>query len=321
MTGHCSVVFTNRPGSTQRRGVCPSANSASLASPAECVLIYTDRLGRSDKEVVSNVAKKTIAQLFDLSGKGAIVTGGGMGIGRAIVTRLAEAGAAVMIVDIDMDAAGKVVQRVKEKGGKAEAIKADIRSLADAKKVAEVTVQAFGSLDILVNNAGIYPISNALETTEELWDRTLDINLKGTFFFSQAAAREMVKAKHGGRIINMASIDAVHPMGEVSHYNASKGGVLSLTKALALEWGPHGIIVNAVAPGTIWTPGSEKLRVEQEAAGKNPLELLKKFETRWPLGRPGEPDDIAKVVLFYASEAANYVTGTMLAVDGGYLLS
>ena len=183
------------------------------------------------------MAKKTIAQLFDLSGKGAIVTGGGMGIGRAIVMRLAEAGAAVMIVDIDMDAAGKVVQRVKEKGGKAEAIKADIRSLADAKKVAEATVKAFGSLDILVNNAGIYPISNALETTEELWDRTLDINLKGTFFFSQAAAREMVKAKRGGRIINMASIDAVHPMGEVSHYNASKGGVLSLTKALALEWG------------------------------------------------------------------------------------
>ena len=267
------------------------------------------------------MAKKTIAQLFDLSGKGAIVTGGGMGIGRAIVTRLAEAGAAVMIADIDLEAAGKVAQMIKEKGGKAEAIRADTRSLADAAKVAEATVQAFGSLDILVNNAGIYPISNALETTEELWDRTLDINLKGTFFFSQAAAREMVKAKHGGRIINMASIDAVHPMGQVSHYNASKGGVLSLTKALALEWAPHGIIVNAVAPGSIWTPGSEKIRVQQEAAGKDPLEMLKKFQTRWPLGRPGEPDDIAKVVLFYASEAVNYVTGTMLVVDGGYLLS
>ena len=267
------------------------------------------------------MAKKTIAQIFDLSGKGAIVTGGAMGIGRAIVMRLTEAGASVMIVDIDMDAATKVVQRVKEKGGKAEAIKADIRSLTDAKKVVDATVQAFGSLDILVNNAGIYPISKALDTTEELWDRVLDINLKGTFFFSQAAAREMVKAKHGGRIINMASIDAVHPMGEVAHYNASKGGVLSLTKALALEWAPHGIIVNAIAPGSIWTSGSEKLRVEQQAAGKDPLEMLKKFETRWPLGRPGEPDDIAKVVLFYASEAVNYVTGTMLIVDGGYLLS
>jgi 2-deoxy-D-gluconate 3-dehydrogenase len=286
-----------------------------------CVIIYTDRLLRSDKEVLSNVAKKTIAQIFDLTGKGAIVTGGGMGIGRAIVMRLAEAGAAVMIVDIDMDAAAKVAQRVKEKGGKAEAIKADIRSLADAKKVAEATVQAFGSLDILVNNAGIYPISKALDTTEELWDRVLDINLKGTFFFAQAAAREMMKAKRGGRIINLASIDAVHPMGDVSHYNASKGGVLSLTKALALEWAHEGIIVNAVAPGSIWTPGSEKIRVQQEAAGKDPMEMLKKFQTRWPMGRPGEPDDIAKVVLFYASEAVNYVTGTMLVVDGGYLLS
>ena len=303
------------------RGVCPGANSVSLASPIGCVLIYSDTLHKGKLKGGSNVAKKTIAQLFDLSGKGAIVTGGGMGIGRAIVTRLAEAGAAVMIVDIDLDAATKVVQRVKEKGGKAEAIRADIRSLADAKKVAEATVQAFGSLDILVNNAGIYPISAALDTTEELWDRVLDINLKGTFFFSQAAAREMVKAKHGGRIINMASIDAVHPMGEVAHYNASKGGVFSLTKALALEWAPHGIIVNAVAPGSIWTSGSEKLRIEQEAAGKNPLEMLKKFENRWPMGRPGEPDDIAKVVLFYASEAANYVTGTMIVVDGGYLLT
>ncbi len=295
-----------------------------LAPPLGCVLIYTEipNIQRStNKEGVSNVAKKTIAQIFDLTGKGAIVTGGGMGIGRAIVMRLVEAGAAVMIVDIDMDAAGKVVQRVKEKGGKAEAIKADIRSLADAKKVAEATVQAFGSLDILVNNAGIYPISKALDTTEELWDRVLDINLKGTFFFCQAAAREMIKAKHGGKIINLASIDAVHPMGDVSHYNASKGGVLSLTKALALEWAPQGIIVNAIAPGSIWTPGSEKIRVQQEAAGKDPMEMLKKFQTRWPMGRPGEPDDIAKVVVFYASDAVNYVTGTMLPVDGGYLLS
>ncbi len=267
------------------------------------------------------MAKKTIAQIFDLTGKAAIVTGGAMGIGRAIVMRLAEAGASVMIVDIDMDAAGRVVQRVGEKGGKAQAIKADIRSLEDARKVAEGTVKAFGSLDILVNNAGIYPIGKALDTTEELWDRVLDINLKGTFFFCQAAAREMIKAGHGGRIINMASIDAVHPMGDVSHYNASKGGVLTLTKALALEWAPHGIIVNAIAPGSIWTPGSEKIRVEQEAAGKDPLEMLKKFQTRWPLGRPGEPDDIAKVVLFYCSDAVNYVTGTMLPVEGGYLLS
>jgi 2-deoxy-D-gluconate 3-dehydrogenase len=267
------------------------------------------------------VAKKTIAQLFDLSGQGAIVTGGGMGIGRAIAMRLAEAGAAVMVTDIDLDAAAKVAQRIKEKGGKGEAIKADAGSPADAAKVAQSTVQAFGTLDILVNNAGIYPMSKALETTEQLWDKTMGINLKGAFFYAQAAAREMVKAKHGGKIINMASIDAVHPTGEVAHYNASKGGVMTLTKALALEWAPNGITVNAVAPGNIWTPGTEKTRLAKEAKGETIEELYKKVMARLPMGRAGEPDDIAKVVLFYASEAASYITGTMLIVDGGYLLS
>lgn len=267
------------------------------------------------------MATKSIAEIFDLSGKGAIVTGAGMGIGRAIAYRLSEAGASVMIADIDLDAANKTVERIKARDGKAQAILANTRNIADAQKVAEATVDAFGSLDIMVNNAGIYPLSPALDTSEELWDRTLDINLKGVFFFCQAAAREMKKAEHGGKIINIASIDAVHPMGEVSHYNASKGGVLSLTKALALEWGPHKINVNAVAPGSVWTPGTEKTRVAREAKGQGVEDLLNKFMGRMPLGRPGEPDDIAKVVLFFASAASDYITGTMLLVDGGYLLS
>jgi 2-deoxy-D-gluconate 3-dehydrogenase len=267
------------------------------------------------------MATKSIAEIFDLSGKGAIVTGAGMGIGRAIAYRLSEAGASVMIADIDLDAANKTVERIKARDGKAQAILANTRNIADAQKVAEATLDAFGSLDIMVNNAGIYPLSPALDTSEELWDRTLDINLKGVFFFCQAAAREMKKAEHGGKIINIASIDAVHPMGEVSHYNASKGGVLSLTKALALEWGPHKINVNAVAPGSVWTPGTEKTRVAREAKGQGVEDLLNKFMGRMPLGRPGEPDDIAKVVLFFASAASDYITGTMLLVDGGYLLS
>ncbi len=267
------------------------------------------------------MARKTIAELFDLSGKGAIVTGAGMGIGRGIAYRLSEAGAGVMIADIDLDAANRTAEKIRARGSKAQGIRADTRSVADAAKVAQAASEAFGSLDILVNNAGIYPLSMALDTTEELWDRTLDINLKGVFFFSQAAAREMIKAKRAGKIINIASIDAVHPLGEVSHYNASKGGVLTLTKALALEWGPHGIAVNAVAPGSIWTPGTEKTRMAREESGKSVEELLNKFMSRMPLGRPGEPDDIAKVVLFLASAAADYMTGTMLTVDGGYLLT
>jgi len=267
------------------------------------------------------VARKTIAELFDLSGKGAIVTGAGMGIGRGIAYRLAEAGAGVMIADIDPDAANRTAEKITARGLKAQGIRADTRSVADAAKVAQAATEAFGSLDILVNNAGIYPLSMALDTTEELWDRTMAINLKGVFFYAQAAAREMVKGKHGGKIINISSIDAVHPMGEVSHYNASKGGVLSLTKALALEWGPHGIAVNAVAPGSIWTPGTEKTRMAREESGKSVEELLNKFMSRMPMGRPGEPDDIAKVVLFLASSASDYMTGTMLTVDGGFLLT
>lgn len=267
------------------------------------------------------MARRSIAELFDLSGKGAIVTGAGMGIGRSIAYRLAEAGASVMIADIDPDAANSTAGKITARGLKAQGIRADTRNVADATKVAQATVEAFGSLDIMVNNAGIYPLSLALETTEELWDRTLDINLKGVFFFSQAAAREMIKAKHGGKIVNVSSIDAVHPMGEVAHYNASKGGVLSLTKALALEWGPYGINVNTVAPGSVWTPGTEKARVAREEAGKTVEELLDKFMSRMPLKRPGEPDDIAKVVLFLASSASDYMTGAMLTVDGGFLLS
>ena len=151
---------------------------------------------------------KTIAQLFHLSGKGAVVTGGAMGIGQGIAYRLAEAGAGVMVADIDLKAATQTVEQIKARGGKAQAIRADVRSAADAEKVAQATVDAFGSLDILVNNAGIFPFSKFLDTSEEFWDKVLDVNLKGAFLYSQAAARAMIKGGHGGKIINLASIEA-----------------------------------------------------------------------------------------------------------------
>ena len=157
------------------------------------------------------MTKQTIAELFDLSGKGAVVTGGAMGIGQGIAFRLAEAGAGVMIADINLEAANQTVQEIKSRGGKAQAVYADVRSAADAKKVAKAMVEAFGSLDILVNNAGIYPLVPLLQVTEELWDRVLDVNLKGGFLYAQASAEEMIKAGHGGRIINIASIDALKP--------------------------------------------------------------------------------------------------------------
>jgi len=264
---------------------------------------------------------QTIAQLFDLSGKGAIVTGGAMGIGQAIAFRLAEAGASVMIADIDLEDANQTAERIKAGGGQAQAIRADVRNTADAKKVAQAAVEIFGSLSILVNNAGIYPFSAVLQTSEELWDRVFDINLKGAFFYSQAAAQEMIKVGRGGRIINMASVDALRPHGSVAHYSASKGGLAMLTKALALELAPHGILVNAVAPGSIITPGTDAIRRGLgPAIGQSPEQMVKRFAERVPLRRAGTPDDVAKVVLFLASAAADYMTGDVVLVDGGYLL-
>lgn len=267
------------------------------------------------------MATQTIAQLFDLTGKGAIVTGGAMGIGQAIAFRLAEAGAGVMIADINLEAANQTVERIKTRGGTAQAIRADARSKADAKKVVEATVKAFGSLDILVNNAGIYPGSPILQTSEEMWDAVFDINLKGVFFYSQTAAQEMVKAGHGGKIINMASIGGERPYGQEAPYAASKGGLVILTRALALELAPYNILVNAVSPGAITTPGTDAARAALSASGAGtPEEIIKAYLTRVPLRRMGEPDDIAKVVLFLASAAADYMTGSYVLVDGGFLL-
>jgi len=264
---------------------------------------------------------KTIAQLFDLSGKGAVVTGGAMGIGQGIAFRLAEAGAGVMIADINLKAATQTAEQIKAKGGKAQAICADASSAADAEKVAQATAGAFGSLDILVNNAGIYPSSKAVDTTNELWDKVLGINLKGPFLYSRAAARAMIKAGRGGKIINMASIEALKPMGAFAAYNASKGGLVMLTKALALELAPNNILVNAVAPGGIQTPGADVARSGiSQALGMTGEQLLQGFLQRVPLGRMGEPDDVAKVVLFLVSGAADFITGELILVDGGHLL-
>jgi len=263
-----------------------------------------------------------IGELFNLSGKAAVVTGAATGIGQAIAMRLSEAGAAVTIADINLEGARQAAEQIRSAGGKAQGIKADASSAADAETVMESTVQAFGSVDILVNNAGIYPISPVLNTTEQLWDRVLNLNLKGAFLYSQAAARRMVAAGKGGRIINMASTDGLKPTGSLVHYNASKGGVVMLTKAMALELAPHKILVNAIAPGGILTLGTLGTQQEiQRLKGKTLEEMLNEFAVRFPLGRMGDPDDVARVALFLAGSAADYITGAIIVVDGGYLLS
>lgn len=265
---------------------------------------------------------QTIAELYDLSGKGALVTGGGTGIGQAISMRLAEAGAAVMIADINPESANQTVDLIKTNGGKAQAIQADACKAEDAVKTSRATEEAFGSLDIIVNNAGIYPMSPLFETTEDLLDKVLCLNLKGPFLFSQAAAQVMIDAGKGGKIINLASTDGIRPTDAMIHYSASKGGVIMLTKALALELAPHGIRVNAVAPGGIITPGTMDTQdVLLKITGKSLEELTEKFFSRMPFGRMGEPDEVAKVVLFLASASSDYMTGEVLVVDGGFLLS
>ena len=252
-----------------------------------------------------------IAQMMSLEGKAAIVTGGAMGIGRGIALRLAQAGASVMIADINDETGNQIVEKIKSMGADAQFVRADTSSVSDADKVVEATVKAFGRLDILVNCAGVYPFTKVMEITEEAWDRVFDINTKGAFFFSQAVAQGMIKAGHGGKIINIASVGALSPTGGLVHYDSSKSAVIMITKAMALELGEHGISVNAIAPGAIVTPGTS------DRLGSDRGKFL---ASNLPLGRLGEPDDIAKVVLFLTSAAADYMTGSVVVVDGGRLL-
>ena len=264
---------------------------------------------------------QTIAQLFDLTGKGAIVTGGGMGIGRSIAFRLAEAGAGVMIADIDTEAADKTAQKIADRGGRARVIRADVSNPDDTTAAVRACVDAFGSLDILVNNAGIYPLAKALEISGEMWDKVLDINLKGVYFFSQAAAEEMIKAGRGGTIVNIASVAGLHlTMEGRAAYSSSKAGAIMLSQAMALELARHNIRVNVVAPGGIMTPGGVALAAQSEASGV-PLEGTADFMNRVPLRRMGKSDDVGRVVLFLASAAADYMTGSVVVVDGGRLLT
>lgn len=257
---------------------------------------------------------------FDIAGKNAIVTGGAMGIGLGVVTRFVAAGANVLVADLDGELAGKRAAEL-DGPGKTAALAVDVAVDDAGRRLVDECMANFGSVDILVNNAGIYPVTPMLELSREAWQRVIDVNLTGLAFISKSVARQMVDQGSGGKIVNIASIDSLHPsMVGLAAYDSSKGGVLMFTRALALELAPHGITVNAIAPGGINTEGiSAPLQGSGMTEGEMQA-MTERFAAAIPLGRMGEPDEIATTALFLASPASDYVTGELIVVDGGRLL-
>lgn len=264
--------------------------------------------------------KKSLSEILSLSGKVAIVTGGAMGIGKGIVYRLAEAGAKVIIADVNFEKALETEKELSSSGLDVKAVNVDVSKMDELDNLIAKTVEIFGDIDILINNAGIFNFMPALDLTEELWDRTLDINLKGSMFLSQKVAKVMVEKEHGGSIVNIASIDGYKPTGNLVHYDASKGGMVMMTKSLAKDLAVHKIWVNGIAPGGIATPGVAAVMGGSEITEEAAKKATEAFASNLPMKRIGEPDDIAKVTLFLVSEMASYITGETIIVDGGALL-
>src|SRR5689334_5729671 len=248
---------------------------------------------------------------MSFEGKVAIVTGGARGIGRATALLLAERGAKVVInYNKSPDEANSAIEEIKARGGTALAVQADVSVAADAQRLVDEAVKQFGRLDILVNNAGITRDTLIMRMSEADWDAVLDTNLKGAYLCAKAAIRPMLKAK-GGRIINLSSVSGQAGSGGQANYSAAKAGLIGLTKALAREVGSRNITVNAVAPGFIETDMTNVLAEE----------FKKKILDQIPLERFGKVEDVAEAVAFLASDAANYITGQVLAVNGGMVMN
>jgi NAD(P)-dependent dehydrogenase (short-subunit alcohol dehydrogenase family) len=266
--------------------------------------------------------QQSIHELFSLKGKRAIITGGAAGIGLAIASRLAEAGATIFIADIMKDTAESAVKQLQNKGYTAFYSYCDIKDENSVREMTNQAIDKMTGIDILVNNAGVYPRKSISEMNQQDFENVVSINLTGAFLCSKYATEQMIKQLRGGCVINIASIEALHPSSTgMSAYDASKGGLLMLTKSMAREMGEHSIRVNAIAPGAILTRGltsqMEVLSKERQVAE---IKELKRFMSRMVLGRMGDGDDIARVALFLASEMSSYITGELIVADGGYLL-
>lgn len=250
-----------------------------------------------------------ILEQFDLSGKVAIVTGSSTGLGAGMALGLAEAGADIVGV-YNQDAPNNAPQ-IEGLGRRFLGVQADLSTTGPVAGILAKAVEAFGRVDILVNNAGIIRRNKALDFSEQEWDDVMNVNLKSLFFLSQAAARQFIRQGTGGKIINIASMLSFQGGILVPSYTASKSGVMGLTRLLACEWAPHGINVNAIAPGYMATPNTQPI---QDDPVRNEQILA-----RLPAGRWGQPEDLKGVVVFLASNASSYMQGYTIAVDGGWL--
>jgi NAD(P)-dependent dehydrogenase (short-subunit alcohol dehydrogenase family) len=265
------------------------------------------------EELMVSESKESFLNKFCLPGKVALVTGGSRGIGRAIALGLAEAGADIVICGRKLPDLEKVADEIRRLGRKSVAVSAHIGRMEEITKLAGRAKEEFGRIDILVNNAGTGPSMPLIDLEEGLWDSIMNLNLKGLVFLSQAVAGIM-KEHGGGRIINIASMDAFKPELNGGVYAISKAGVVMATKAMAREWAQYNIRVNAIAPGNIHTRlGDSRFVVDPQYK----QEVIKKT----PMARIAEPEDIAGAAIYLASDASSYMTGETIIVDGGFLLS
>ena len=253
-----------------------------------------------------------ILDKFSLQGKVAVVIGASRGLGQGMAKALAEAGADLVPVARTISSLEKLADEVKKLGRKCLPLKVDVSNLSEIRSLMDKVVGTFGRIDILVNSQGTQARKPAMEMTEQDWDGLMAVNLKSVYFSCQAAARHMIK-QGKGKIINVASLTSVLGLANITIYGASKGGVASLTKGLAVEWASHHINVNAVLPGYFITELTADLFENEESA--------KWVISRIPMGRTGVPEDLAATAVFLSSEASDYITGHIIPVDGGWLAS